>query len=69
MFLTAAELFELTGRIQPSAQTRWLRRKRWRFELDADGRPKVARAYHDRRMLGDDAKEPGPRPDFAAIRG
>lgn len=69
MFLTTSELFELTGRVQPSAQTRWLRRHRWRFVPDADGRPKVARAYHDRRMLGTDASEPGPRPDFEAIRG
>lgn len=69
MHLTAAELFDLTGRVRPGAQVAWLRRNRWRFALDSDGRPRVYRAYYDRRMLGEQAQEPGPRPDFEAIRG
>ena len=68
MFLTANELRELTGRVRPTAQIAWLRRYRWRLALDADGRPKVARAYYERRMVTDEeAPKSEARPDFAAI--
>ncbi len=67
MFLTANELRELTGRVRPKAQVAWLRRYRWRLALDADGRPKVARAYYERRMVLEEAPKSAARPDFAAI--
>lgn len=69
MFLTAADLEELTGYRRPSAQARWLRDHRWRFEKNAAGHPRVARAYFERRMV---AREAGavdfPPPDWTAAR-
>lgn len=70
MFLTAAELAELTGYVRPSAQVRWLRARHWRFELNAAGHPRVARAYLEKRMVareGAGAVE-SASPDFGAIR-
>jgi len=68
MFLTTDELRELTGRARPTAQVAWLRRYRWRLALDADGRPKVARAYYEHRMVSEEPPQAATRPDFAAIR-
>jgi hypothetical protein len=70
MFLTADELRELTGYRRPSKQIEWLRERHWRFELNAAGHPRVARAYLERRMVareGAGAVE-SASPDFGAIR-
>ncbi len=52
LFLSRDELQELTGYRQAAAQMRWLTDRGWRFEVGGDGRPKVARAEQERRMLG-----------------
>lgn len=44
MFLTKAEVADLTGYQQPSRQVEQLRRQRIPFHLNAAGHPKVARA-------------------------
>jgi hypothetical protein len=49
MFLSPTELRELTGRQHADAQIRALEREDWPFVLDADGRPKVARAVYEAR--------------------
>jgi hypothetical protein len=49
--ITKQDLADLTGRRQPAAQIRWLRTYGWVFEIGADGMPKVANAYFDRRMV------------------
>ncbi len=36
--------------------TTWLTKNNWRFEVDAHGLPKVARAFHDRKMGISDEK-------------
>ena len=41
MFLTRAELEELTGRKQAAAQRRWLMDNGYKFDVRADGRPAV----------------------------
>lgn len=41
MFLTPAEVHELTGCVQPAAQRRWLTRNGIQFFVRADGRPSV----------------------------
>lgn len=51
ILLTVAEVHELTGRKQPAAQARWLAERGWRYELDCDGHPKVARAYFVQRLV------------------
>ena len=52
LLLTRAEMAELTEREHADAQIAWLRREGWPFVVSADGRPKVARAEFDRRMVG-----------------
>jgi hypothetical protein len=66
-YLSEAELHDLTGRARRGAQTAWLRRNRWRFVLDADDKPKVARAYHDRRMADEATPPPRVEPDLSAV--
>ena len=51
MFLSQAELAELTGLKRPSAQARWLAQAGLRHVLGADGRPRVLRAEVERHML------------------
>lgn len=72
LYLSAAELVDLTGARQKSAQIEWLRAKRWRFEVSREGFPRVARAYWRRRMVDDQVEAASPsrvRPNFAVIAG
>lgn len=64
MLLTPAELIDLTDRRRASAQIAWLRSHGWRFEVSAGGRPKVARAEYERRMVGG---RPRPAADRARL--
>jgi hypothetical protein len=51
-YLSSSELAELIG-CKPNQKCRmavWLTKNKWRFEVDTHGLPKVARAYHDRKM-------------------
>ena len=50
MFLTIEELSELTGYVYCSRQIEWLRRNKWKFEITAQKRPKVARSYFELRL-------------------
>lgn len=47
IFLTSAELRELTGYAYNSRQIAWLLRNGWKFEVNAQKRPKVARSYFE----------------------
>ena len=51
-YLTADELAELIEckRNSKSVMIAWLIKHRWVFEIARSGLPKVARAYHDRKM-------------------
>lgn len=54
LFLTHAELVDLTGFKAPHCQARWLTRNRWRFVLNRRKEPKVARQhFRDRMGCGD----------------
>lgn len=71
MFLTAAELGELTDRTRWSAQIAWLREHHWAFTVSAEGRPKVARQEAERQLVTGTAparKGGTDEPDFAAAR-
>lgn len=62
MFLTAAQLADLTGRVRPRAQRRALERMGIRHHVRPDGRPVVATAA----LL--DAQAPAPiGPDWSAL--
>lgn len=52
MFLTTSEIRTLTGRVQHSAQVRWLRRQGFRFTVNALGDPVVAIAEANRKLVG-----------------
>jgi hypothetical protein len=69
LFLASGEIEELTGYKLPAHQTKWLRMKGWRFELNGNRKPVIARKYAEK-MLGcfSDTQENFPRPNFGALR-
>lgn len=52
MFLTPAELIELTERKTKSAQIAWLKANGFHFVIGANGHPRVLREYVAARMGG-----------------
>ena len=50
LFLTCAELAELTGFKAAHCQVRWLAGNRWRFALTRRKEPRVARDHFNDRM-------------------
>lgn len=52
MFLTRKEIRDLTGFTRPSAQVRWLQQNDWRFGLNGLGKPVIAVAEFNLRMVG-----------------
>lgn len=70
LFLTRDELYELTGYKLISKQAGWLRRKNWRFEITASGRPIVARSYVEAMLGGTKPAKEEERfkPNYDAIR-
>lgn len=62
LFLTRAELVELTGYSARQAQARWLDRNRWRYCLDRHNAPRVAREHFNARM----GCGPAPGASYAA---
>ncbi|MCW5118614.1 DUF4224 domain-containing protein [Burkholderia cenocepacia] len=74
-YLTARELADLIGckPNQRATMARWLDRNGWRYAIDINGLPKVARAFHDQK-LGTAAEEPATdsrfatEPDFDALK-
>lgn len=68
LFLTGDEVVTLTGFKAPARQVDWLRTKGWRFEVNGNRRPIVARKYAEK-MLGCGVPEENTyRPNFAAIQ-
>ena len=69
MFLTAAELADLTGYQRHADQRKWLASRGWVFEIAATGRPIVSNAYALSRLGGSEPKaRPAWQPNIAAIR-
>lgn len=50
LFLTPAELIELTGFKTSGGHARWLEKNRWRFVLTKSMQPRVSRDYFLERM-------------------
>lgn len=61
MFLSDAELRELTGYQKPSAQKRWLEAQAIAFLVGGDGLPKVLRAVVVARLGGSSVASAEPR--------
>lgn len=58
MFLTTAELRELTGYAHRAKQAGWLTARAWPFETSATGRVLVLRDYMVSRMSGVESARP-----------
>lgn len=50
IFLTSAELRQLTDSIKPSKQREWLDREKWIYKISRLGNVKVLRRYAEMRM-------------------
>lgn len=69
LFLSTEELGTLTGFKTPARQVAWLRTKGWRFEINGNRRPIVARKYAEKMLGCSVPEESAYRPNFAALRG
>lgn len=78
LFLTPAELHELSGYKAHRTQCRWLELNQFRFLMDRCGRPKVLRSVLDARLGATDRRDSDPpvrlivtdctvRPDYSAL--
>lgn len=67
IFLTEAELAELTGYKLARKQIDWLDAKGWAYAESRYGRPKVLRSYMEQRLGNNAAVDDGRRtePDFS----
>ncbi len=71
LFLTPGELAELTGRTSPAHQRKWLEANGYRFAVNANNRPIVAREHVLTRLgaaAAPAAPATGVRPNFAALK-
>ncbi|WP_416462645.1 DUF4224 domain-containing protein [Rubrivivax gelatinosus] len=75
LFLSAAELQELTGFRSARGQARWLDQHHWRYALTNSRQPRVAREYFAARVgagsmataAAVDAAARAAQPNFAAL--
>jgi hypothetical protein len=69
LLLQHDEMESLTGFKLPAKQIEWLRTKGWRFEINGNRRPIVARKYAEKMLgCGTDETQAPPRPNFNALR-
>lgn len=67
LFLGPEEVETLTGFKTPMRQVEWLRTKGWRFEVNGNRKPIIARRYAEK-VLGCDGDEGQRlRPNFGAL--
>jgi hypothetical protein len=67
-FLVPEEVEVLTGFKSSARQVAWLRIKGWRFELNGNKRPIIARRYAEMLLgCGGQFEQPA-KPNFAALR-
>lgn len=70
MFLSQAELAELSGRKLKAGQVAWLKANKYLYEINANGHPKVSRQYVQLRLGGAAASQAArlsSEPDFGAL--
>jgi len=70
LFLTTAELHELTGYKKPGKQLAWLRGQGFIFRVAADGYPRVDRSHYLKLMGGmaGATQHPKSHPDFSSLQ-
>lgn len=69
LFLSCEEVETLTGFKTPARQSDWLKTKGWRFEINGNRRPIVARKYAEKMLGCGIPEETAYRPNFAALLG
>ena len=71
LLLSPDELIEITGFKVITKQIYWLRAKGWRFEVNGNNRPVVARKYAEKMLgCGGVIEEPtASKPNFRALLG
>lgn len=50
MLLNKNELIDLTGYFRPKAQTKWLTTNGYKYEIAADGRPRVLKSVVEKKL-------------------
>jgi hypothetical protein len=68
LLLTPEDVQDITGFKLNRLQVDWLSRKGWRFEVNAIGRPVVARKYAEKMLGCGDGEAVAVRPNFRALR-
>lgn len=69
LFLAVAEIATFTEYKLPTHQTKRLRAKGWRFELNDNRKPTIARKYAEKMLGYDSVDEPSrPQPNFNVLR-
>ena len=69
LLLSPDELADVTGFRLAAKQIRWLSTKGWRFEVNGNRRPIVARRYAEKMLgCGGADEQSAPRPNFSALR-
>jgi hypothetical protein len=68
LLLSAEELIAVTGYRIRAMQIRWLARKGWRFEVNGNRSPVVARKYAEKMLGCGTSEEQGCKPNFDALR-
>ena len=69
LFLSKDEVATLTGFRLPTRQVSWLRLKGWRFEINANRQPVIARKYAEKMLGCGGNAEPFFQPNFAMLKG
>jgi Domain of unknown function (DUF4224) len=67
MFLTPAEIERLTGKMRPSAQIRWLRKRGYRIDVNGLGEPILAIAEYNRKAVGGSSYSRHEEPNWSAL--
>jgi hypothetical protein len=67
LFLDPDEVEVLTGFRMAMRQVEWLRTKGWRFELNGNRKPIIARRYAEKMLGCGEDNEQRPRPNFGAL--
>ncbi len=69
-FLSDIDLQQLTARVRPSSQRKWLLKNGWKFTLDSLGRPVVASIEAERKLLSVSSYQSSSiEPNWEAIDG
>ena len=68
MFLNDADIEQLTGRKRPADQLAWLRARGYRHDVNGQGRPVVARAEVEAKLVSGVAHQRRDEPNWSALR-